>query len=251
MYAHGTWTAYSGGGSIILAVVLLIITGLFVFAALRLRQPISVKTPGKATGFLIVLLWLLSVMTFLIAATVYGSAVYQQMGQQTAPDNPITPVTETSAIVAFVVIAFLSRRGGFWTALKSAIVGTIAAPMIFELPFDLIVMWRTYPPAPHTLFTLLYFLPLFMVEIASFAMLTFSPLLRVSRWTLLALAGLFLAFTVWALLGFGYPYLPVWIAMNVISKILAFVVAISLFLPRRNGVQQVEQNPEKQLSEVL
>jgi hypothetical protein len=251
MNSHGSWTPYSGSGSIILAFVLLIITCIFVFAVLRLRQPISIKPPGKATGFLIVLLWFLSVITFLIGATTYVLVLKQQVAHITAPANPITPITETCAIVTFVVIAFLTRRGGVWTALESAIVGTIAAPLIFELPFDLIVMWHTFPPTPHMLFTLLYFLPLFMVEIASFAMLTFSPLLRVSRYTLLSLAALFLVFAIWALFGFAYPYAPIDIAMNVISKIIAFAVAISLFLPQRQHVQQEEHNPEKTLSEAI
>jgi hypothetical protein len=46
--------------------------------------------------------------------------------------------------------------------------------MIFELPYDLIVMWRLYPPV-STQLTLLYFLPLFLVEISSFSLLTMSP----------------------------------------------------------------------------
>ena len=89
-------------------------------------------------------------------------------GHFTVTARYIAPVTLTLLVVAFFVIAFLARRSGFWVAVGSAIVGTIAAPMIFELPFDLIVMWRTYPPAPASLFTLLFFLPLFLVEISQF-----------------------------------------------------------------------------------
>ena len=69
----------------------------------------------------------------------------------------------------------------FWLGVGSAIVGTIAAPMIFELPYDLIVIGHTHPPTPHTLFTLIFFLPLFIVEILSFAMLTFSLFTNLSR----------------------------------------------------------------------
>jgi hypothetical protein len=56
-----------------------------------------------------------------------------------------------SALATFIIIAYLSRRSGFKVALGAAIVGTIAAPMIFELPFDLIVITRTYPPKPEVL----------------------------------------------------------------------------------------------------
>jgi hypothetical protein len=38
------------------------------------------------------------------------------------------------------VILYLTRRWGWKVALASAVIGTAAAPMIFELPFDLIVI---------------------------------------------------------------------------------------------------------------
>ncbi|HLX56725.1 MAG TPA: hypothetical protein VKR83_06850 [Ktedonobacteraceae bacterium] len=139
------------------------------------------------------------------------------------------------------MIVSLAQRSGVWIALVSAIVGTIAAPMIFELPFDLIVMWRTYPPAPAIPFTLLYFLPLLLVELASFAMLPFSPFVRLSRATLFLLAGMFLIFAVWALFGFVYPATPLPVALNVISKILAFATTVSLFLPPEKSEWFVRQ----------
>ena len=101
--------------------------------------------------------------------------------------------------------------------------------MIFELPFDLLVMWRTYPPDPPVLYTLLYFLPFFLVHILSFALLSFSPVMRLTRYTLFLLAGMFLIFAVWALFGFAYPSAPIPIALNMISKVVAFATAISLF----------------------
>ncbi|HXR64415.1 MAG TPA: hypothetical protein VN729_00715, partial [Ktedonobacteraceae bacterium] len=125
------------------------------------------------------------------------------------------------------------QKSGFRGAVGSAIVGTIAAPLIFELPFDLIVMWRTFPPSPPTLYTLLYFFPLFLVEILSFALLTFSPVMRPSKSTFFLLAGMFFIFAVWALAGFAYPSTPFPIVMNMLSKIVAFAVAISLFLRDR------------------
>src|SRR5207244_13388106 len=124
----------------------------------------------------------------LVAVISYVRALYQQVGHFTGPVNPITLITETSGVVAFFVIVYLARRSGFWIAFGSAIVGTIAAPMIFELPFDLIVMWRTYPPAPEIPFTLLFFLPLFLVEVSSFAMLALSPVMKLSRYTLFLLS---------------------------------------------------------------
>ena len=44
---------------------------------------------------------------------------------------------------------------------------------------------------------------------------------------------MFFVFAVWALAGFAYPSTPFPIAMNMLSNILAFAVAISLFLRDR------------------
>jgi len=228
---HQSWSPYAGSSSIILAVGLLIVTGVLIYFAMRFHHPIAVKRPGKFLGISLVVMWVLAVTTFVVAVIIYVRALYQQVGHFTGPVNPITPVTEISGVVAFLAIAYLARRSGFWVAVGSAMVGTIAAPMIFELPFDLIVMWRTYPPAPEILFTLLFFFPLFLVEALSFAMLTLSPVMKLSRYTLFLLAGMFLLFAVWAVFGFAYPAAPIPIALNMLAKILAFATAVSLFLP--------------------
>ena len=232
MNQHGSWSPYTGSGSIILAIVLLLITGVLLYAASRLHHPIAVKRPGKFVGASLIGIEVLSVIAFLVAVTVYVLALYKQRPGLVAPANPITPVTMASAVVAFFIIVAMSGRNSFPVAIGSAIVGTIAAPMIFELPFDLIVMWRTYPPTPAILFTLLFFLPLFLIEITSFALLTLSPLMRLSRYTLFLLAAMFLLFAVWALFGFAYPLAPIPIALNMITKVLAFATAVSLFLPQ-------------------
>jgi hypothetical protein len=40
-------------------------------------------------------------------------------------------------------------------------------------------------------------------------------------------------FAIWALSGFGYPAEPLPYALNVVSKILALITALSMFLPAR------------------
>lgn len=236
MTHYGTWSSYTGSSSILLAVALLIVTSILFYVAMRLHHPRAVKSPGTFLRVSLVGIWVLSVTTFLMAAGIYALADEQQKIQFTGPMNPIAPVTLTLAVVAFFVIVKLAERGGFLVAVGSAIVGTIAAPMIFELPFDLIVMWRTYPPTPTIAFTLLYFLPLFLIEVSSLVMLTFSPFVRLSRATLLLLASMFLIFAVWAVFGFAYPATPIPFTLNVISKILAFATAVSLFLPQKKIV---------------
>jgi hypothetical protein len=63
--------------------------------------------------------------------------------------------------------------------------------------------------------------------------LTWSPLTRVSRYTLFSLAAMFLVFAVWALFGFAYPSAPLSFAMNAVSKVICFVVAVTFFLPSK------------------
>jgi hypothetical protein len=244
MTHYGTWSPYAGSSSILLAIGLLIVTGVLIFFAIRLPHSLAVKRPGKLLSVSFVGIWLLSVTAFLVAAGIYARADVQQNINFTGPMNPIFPVTAASGALAFFVIVYLAQQGGFWVASGSAIVGAIAAPMIFELPFDLIVMWRTYPPTPAIPYTLLYFVPLFLIGVSSFAMLTFSPFVKLSRTTLFLLAGMFLIFAVWALFGFAYPAAPLPVALNVISKILAFAVAVSLFFPHQKSSEGVMVNSE-------
>lgn len=222
------WNPYTGSSSLILAGVLLLATVVLTCVGVRFRQGKPGKGPGKFLGALLISGFVLAVLTFLTAITAYGLADVQQ-GISFTSTNPITPVTMIAAIVTFFVILYLTRKSGARTAIGSAIVGTIAAPLIFELPFDLIVMGQTFPPAPATLYTPLFFFPLFLVEILSFALLTLSPLMRLSKCTFFLLAGMFFIFAIWALADFAYPSTLFPIAMNMLSKIVAFAVAISLF----------------------
>jgi ABC-2 type transport system ATP-binding protein len=147
--------------------------------------------------------------------------------------NPITPVTFSAVAVLFIII--MTRTGWHYqTRLGSAVVGAIAAPMIFELPFDLIVMARTQALAPDpTLYRAAFFVPLFLVELTTLWLLTLSPMVRLRRSTFICFALMIGVFAVWALFGFGYPLSALPIAMNDVSKILAFVTALTLFLPLR------------------
>ena len=222
------WSPYAGSSSFILAGVLLLATVVLMYVGVRFRQGKPGIRPGKFLGALLISSFVLAILTFLTAVGAYGLADVQQGINFTSTD-PITPVTLTAAIVTFFVILYLTHKRGARAAIGSAIVGTIAAPLIFELPFDLIVMWQTFPPSPPTLYTPLFFFPLFLVEILSFALLTLSPVMRLSKVTFFLLAGMFFVFAVWALAGFAYPSTPFPIAMNMLSKIVAFAVAISLF----------------------
>lgn len=228
-----TWSPYIGSDALLLAAVLLIIGSLLAYIGTRLDRSVRVERPGKAISISLVLIWVLAAATFVIAVDVYVTTLFQQVGKFTSPADPITPITALSGLAAFIVIAVLARHHGLKIAVGSAIVGTLAAPMIFEFPFDLIVMTRTYPPAPAVGFMLLFFLPLFLVEIISIMLLTLSPLTHVTRYTLFSLAAMFFVFATWALFGFSYPSSAIPIALNAGSKILSSIAAITLFLPQK------------------
>lgn len=231
MGQHGSWSPLSGGSAIALAVVLFIIAAGLAFLATRMRGAIAVRRPGRFFAILIVMMWFLAGFTFVSAVLVYGAALVAQRPGYTAPPDHIFPFTFTFGVIAFFAILTLTQRRGLLVAVGSGLAGAIAAPMIFELPFDLIVLWRTFPPDPAALYTLLFFLPLVLVALLSYALAALAPDLRLSRWPLYALAAMFLTFGVWALFGFGYPLSPLPIFFNVVAKLLAFVAAVTLFLP--------------------
>jgi hypothetical protein len=232
---YGTWYPYVGTEAIALGIILLAVAALLTWLGMRLTGQVKAEKPGRTVGVFLVVIWVLSLVTFLVAVTTYGVQLYQEHLIATPPANPISPVTGLAAAATFVIIAYATRHHGWKLALGSAFVGMAAAPMIFELPFDLIVMARTFPPIPPapSLYRLLFFLPLFLVEISTFSLLPLSPLTRLSRYTMFSLAAMFFVFAVWAFFGFGYPSDSLSILLNGLSKVLAFVAAITLFLDVR------------------
>jgi len=93
-----------------------------------------------------IVIWALAIYTFVVAMRVYGEQLRQIDPGFTPPDVRVG--TPYYAAATFFVILYLTRGYGWRTALSSAFIGAAAAPMIFELPFDLIVMPMTYPPLP-------------------------------------------------------------------------------------------------------
>jgi hypothetical protein len=232
----GTWAPYTGTDTILLAALLLAIAAAFAYLGMRLRSSIAPARPGKATIVFIVLIWVVSLAAFFVDSITYGFVLKEanlvSIYRSYTASNPVTPLTEVSAAATFIIILLLTRRHGLKIALLSAFVGAASAPMIFELPFDLIVLNRIYPPIPPApiIFRLLFFLPLFLVELSTMSFLAFSPLTRLSRYTLFSLAGFFVVFAVWAAFGFSYPSDPLDTAFNDVSKVLSFITAITFFI---------------------
>ena len=213
-----------GLGAIFLAVTLLAIGVILAYFGMRLNSVVRIQRPARVVSVFTVLTWGLSLGTLLVF---YG--LMSELGQRrqtVQPPNPITPITILCGIFSFIIIAYLSRAHGPKIALGSAFVGTAAAPMIFELPFDLIVIGRANAPL---FVALLFFLPLFLVEVSTMSLLLLSPLTNLSKTTMVSQSGMFVVFAVWALFGFSYPSNPLSFTLNSISKVLSFITAITLF----------------------
>jgi ABC-2 type transport system ATP-binding protein len=236
MTQYGTWVSYGGDARIGLAIGLLAAAGGVTLAGIRLPLPVRATRPGPVGRIAMILAWVASIAAFLVCVSIYARQYVHAYGPNATapPTDRIAPVTLLAVAVVFVII--ISRRSpGLGTRLASGAICAIAAPMIFELPFDLIVMARTYPPIPPdpALYRALFFVPLFLIEITTLLLLRLSPMVRLTRATFFSFALMLGVFAVWALSGFGYPSAPLPTALNIASKILAFVTALTLFLPQR------------------
>lgn len=231
----GTWISYSGMAKVDLALVLVAAAAGVVYAGTRLRRPVRLPRPGETAIGIMVVAWALAILAFLICAIQYVGAMRQHHLLSALPSDPIAPVTGACLVAIFVAILILARSHGWRVRLVSAAVGAIAAPMVFEFPYDLIVMARTYPSIPPdpALYRVLFFAPLFLAELATLSFLAFTPMVRLTKVTCYSFALMLAVFAAWALFGFGYPTTPGLFAFNAVSKVLAFATALTLFLPVR------------------
>jgi ABC-2 type transport system ATP-binding protein len=259
---NGGWLSYSGDARIDLAVGLAVVAGAAAYAGIRLRRPLRAVAPPVSVVILMFALWVMSLIAFLVGLSVYLHQYLRDYPHITASvTDPITPVTFLAALALFGIIM---TRGGwlFQSRLGAAVVGAMAAPMIFELPFDLIVMARTYPalaPDP-SFYRAVFFTPLFLIELTTLWLLTLSPMVRLRRSTFFCFALMIGVFAIWALSGFGYPNAALPITLNVVSKLLCFITALTLFLPdrlrnwRTDGpvpADAFEEHRERALSSVM
>ena len=242
MTQYGTWVSYGGVARIELAILLLATAVGLAYAGTRLRLRAQAARPGRAAMTFMLGTWVLAIAAFLVCLASYVGQLRDEYVIHSAPVDHILPVTLLSAGVTFFVILMNSGSYGPVARLASAVIGAIAGPMIFELPFDLIVMARTYPPLypDPALYRAMFFLPLFLIEITTLSLLTMSPMVKLSKGALLSLASMLAVFAVWALFGFAYPSAPIPTVLNALSKILAFVTILCLFLPQRAGSVQGE-----------
>jgi hypothetical protein len=227
------WINYSGGAEVVLAVVLVAAAAAVAYAGIRLPLPARLTRPSRTAKIMVLTAWVAAMAALLVSVAVYEVQASRAGFQPTSRSNPITSVTLTGVAVLFVFIAFAHKAKGWRIALGSAVVGAAAAPWIFEVPFDLVIMPRTYPVVDPGLYRLLLFGTLILAGVTTLALLWLSPAVRVRRATFWCLAGMLAVFAVWSLFGFGYPSAPGPVTMNALAKILALVTALTLFLPQR------------------
>jgi hypothetical protein len=178
--------------------------------------------------------WGTAIVAYLICHSLYTLQLTQQ--HLTYPPQPIFPITVACTIALFCVILYRGRSLSRKARLGSAFIGAIAPLMIFQFPFDLIVMTRLSPAAPDPALYRTLFVATFFVESATLALLSLSPLVRLSNMTYVVFALMLLIFGIWALSGFGEPTATLPFALNAVSKVMAFVVALSLFLAQPGQV---------------
>lgn len=235
---YDTWLPYAGTARVVLALVLLAVAAGVAYAAIRLPLPARPARPTAAARTVRVVAWLFSIVVLAVCvAIVVTHAVHEHLLHTAPPADPITPVTFIGVGVIAIAICIANSSYSLRTLMTSAAIGAMAAPMIFEFPFDLIVMARTHPiPPDPALYRVLFFAPLLLVEVTTLALLPLAPMVRLSRTACFCFALMLAVFAVWALAGFGYPSAPVPFALNVVSKILALAAGLSLFLPGRAAV---------------
>lgn len=230
-----TWLSYAGTARIGLAIVLVAVAAVIVYAGAQLHRPVLPPKPGPRIKVIIVAGLVLAIVAFLISVAEYADGLRRHNLLRILPKNPspIAPVTAVCAVAIFVAIVFLTRSQEPPVRVASGLIGAMAAPMIFEFPFDLIVMTRVYPSIPPdpSLYRVLFFAPLFLIEFLTLSLLSFVPTARLTRPAFFCFALMLLVFAAWALTGFGFPATAGSYTFNVAGKVIAFAAALTLFIP--------------------
>jgi hypothetical protein len=217
----GAWTPYTEPRTVLLALLLSLVAIGLMLAARRMKKSIQLPHPGRIAKVIIVIIWIIPILFFLAVIRVISEKTHN------APSTgPILPITLASAVCTFAYLAYATRKGGTLSALGNGFIGAVAGPMVFEFPFDLIVIPLLKIGA---LGIIIFFGPLFTVIFTTLALLLFSKRTAITKYSLYSLAAMFLVFAVWALEGFSYPSNPISFTLNAISKVLSFTTIIAMF----------------------
>jgi hypothetical protein len=125
------WVSYSGSGEIVLATVLAAAAAGVAYAAMRLPLPAALPRPGRIARACMLVIWLMTIVAFLVCASVYVVHARQEHLGHNAPADPITPVTVIGLGIIWFAIAIMHNSRGWRVALGSAVIGALAAPWVF------------------------------------------------------------------------------------------------------------------------
>jgi len=228
------WPPYRGWSAIVLSLILFAISGGLFFAARRMKGLVRLPKMGKVVGAIVIVVWVFSILLFLkinqIAAKSLGGA---------ANLGPIFPITIVSAVVTFCYAAYVTRRGGPLSSLGNGFLAFITGPMVFELPFILIVI----PLVKVSLIPeIIYLVPLFTIVITTLSMLLLSRRIALTKNSVYLFSAMMFVFALWALDGYHYPSNLLTITLNGISKVLSFVCVAATFLPNSPTDVRVPQD---------
>jgi len=218
------WHAYSGTAALWLSLVLFALGIGLVLLGARATKGARFGMPGTAAKVAVVLVWAASIILVL--------GLFKQVavtsGQSSLGFGPVLPITLASAVCAFVAIAYLTRGEGALAALGNGFAGAVAGPMVFELPFVLIITPVVTTKTPHPLLLFTVFL---VVILTTLVLPFFSSRFSVTRYSLYLLGGMVVVFAGWALLtGYAPPSDPASFGLNAVSKVLGFASVVAGFV---------------------
>lgn len=218
------WHAYSGGGAISLGVLLLVLGAASLFLGTRRPSPARLPMPRRGLKVATVIVWAVSIL--LVLPLFKEIAV--RTGQSALGTGPVLPITLASALGTFILVAYATRGGGLIAALGNGFAGAVAGPMVFELPFLLIITPVVTTRVPHPLFLFVTFL---LVILTTLALPTFSSRFSIGRYSLYSVGAMLVVFALWAFAtGYAPPADPVSLSLNAVSKVLGFAAIVTGFL---------------------
>ncbi|MDA4122705.1 MAG: hypothetical protein OK456_05930 [Thaumarchaeota archaeon] len=230
------WNPYYGETALLLALILFLVGSAVVLLGSRLKKSRQLPRPRTWLKAVIAVVWVLQI---LILLRIFKHII--DVDPSAGVTGPVLPITLASAACTFAYVAYLLRRDGGSSALGGAFAVAVVGPMVFELPFVLIVgpVGET-PTDPGAALTIPFFIAMF----TTLAFLTFSSRAAITRYSLYFLGAMFLAFAVWALFGFSYPSSGSPFLLNAVSKVLGFATTASMFTkegPTSAGKQEDPQ----------
>ena len=180
------WAPFTGEIQIVLTVLMFIIAAVLLVVGARMKMSRRLPMPWTWLKAVIVIVWILQILVLL---RIFKHI--ETMDPSAGVTGPVLPVTLASAAVTFVFVTVYLLRCGHASipgALGCGVAAAFAGPMVFELPFVLIVgPGSTTPTNPGATLTIPFFIAMF----TTMAFLAFSSKAKVTKYSIYSLAAMF------------------------------------------------------------